>query len=385
MRICLVSSSFYPAVFYGGPISSTWDLSNKLSEKDVDMYISTTNANGKSVLAVETNRFIRQKDGLFVKYYHEQFINRFSLSFILGIWSDIRRSDVVYIQYLFHYTVIFALLYSILQRKKIVVCPRGSFSLFTLSNKLPFIKSLWLRFFIKPFCHSVIWQASSYMEEADIKRNFPEATVEIINDGVDFMSFQKSKRYNRSELLFRYTDVRYTDISSIFFSMGRLHSIKGFDILIDSFALFVKDNINAKLIIAGNDNGVEENLKKQIVDLALCDSVFLIGSVNFEDKNTLLNNCDYFVLASRFESFGIVVAEALSCGRPVILSNKTPWRDLEKNKCGILVNNDKRSFYNAFTQLIDREYDCREIKNYVRDNYDWSVIANKFLLLFNDK
>ena len=33
MRICLVSSSFYPATFYGGPISATWDLSRKLSEK----------------------------------------------------------------------------------------------------------------------------------------------------------------------------------------------------------------------------------------------------------------------------------------------------------------------------------------------------------------
>ena len=46
MRICLVSSSFYPATFYGGPISATWDLSKKLAENDVEMYVSTTNANG---------------------------------------------------------------------------------------------------------------------------------------------------------------------------------------------------------------------------------------------------------------------------------------------------------------------------------------------------
>ena len=38
MRVCLVSSSFYPAIFYGGPISSTWDLSRKLADKDIKMY-----------------------------------------------------------------------------------------------------------------------------------------------------------------------------------------------------------------------------------------------------------------------------------------------------------------------------------------------------------
>ena len=385
MRICLVSSSFYPAIFYGGPISATWDLSNKLAEKHIDMYISTTNANGKSRLDVETNKFIYQKERFFIKYYHEQFVNRFSLAFICGIWQDIKQSDIVYIQYVFHYTVLFALFYSILQSKKIVICPRGSFSIFTLSNKLRLIKSIWLRFFVRPFCNSVIWQASSYIEKDDIKRSFPEARVEIVNDGVDFMSFQQFEKYNREELLIKYTGINFPDISVVLFSMGRLHSIKGFDILIDSFSLFVKDNINAKLIIAGDDDGVEEKLKQQIIDLDLCNSVFMIGPIEFEDKKVLLNNCDYFSLASRFESFGIVIAEALSCGKPVVLSDRTPWSDLVKNKCGVLVENDKNSFYNAFVQLANKEYNSKEIKDYVEANYDWSIIANKFLLLFENK
>ena len=46
MRICLDSSSFYPATFYGGPISACWDLSKKLVEKGNEIYVSTTNANG---------------------------------------------------------------------------------------------------------------------------------------------------------------------------------------------------------------------------------------------------------------------------------------------------------------------------------------------------
>ena len=160
MRICLVSSSFYPATFYGGPISATWDLSQELAKKDVEMYISTTNANGNSRLKVNTNRFIKQKEKLFVKYYHEQFINRFSLAFIFGIWNDIRKADVVYIQYLFHYTVLFSLLFSRIQTKEIIICPRGSLGEWGLRYKKKYFKKAWLFLFVNPFIKSVIFQAS---------------------------------------------------------------------------------------------------------------------------------------------------------------------------------------------------------------------------------
>ena len=385
MRICLVSSSFYPATFYGGPISATWDLSKELAKKNVEMYISTTNANGNSRLKVNTNRFIKQKEKLFVKYYHEQIINRFSLAFIFGIWDDIRKADVVYIQYLFHYTVLFSLLFSRIQTKEIIICPRGSLGEWGLRYKKKYFKKAWLFLFVNPFIKSVIFQASSYIEKDDILINFSKAKVEIINDGVDFSSFQQFNKYNKNALLEKYTNTKCEAISNIFFCMGRLHVIKAFDVLIDAFSLFIKEDTNAKLIIAGGDDGVGDNLKQQIIDLKLQDSVFLIGAIDFEDKKTLLNNCDYFTLASEFESFGIVVAEALACGKAIVLSNKTPWKDLEKNKCGILVDNEKNSFSNAFSKVIKEKYDSKAIKNYIQSNYDWSIITDCFLANIKNK
>jgi len=379
MRVCLVSSSFYPATLYGGPISATWDLSKKLTEKGIEVYVSTTNANGSKKLDIESNKYLEKEVNIFVKYYNEQIINKLSLSFIFGIWSDIKKSDVVYIQYLFHYTVLFSLLFSVIQQKKIIMCPRGSFSEFTLSNKLTFVKSLWLSLFIKPFVNKIVWQASSYLEEFDIKKRFPATTVEIINDGVDFQSFQVYQEISKIELVNRHSNSTTTKVSNLFFSMGRLHKIKGFDILIDAFHLFLKKDNDAKLIIAGGDDGVGGQLNNQIKKLNIENSVFLIGDIGFNEKKMLLNNCDYFTLASEFESFGIVVAEALSCGLPVVVSNKTPWRDIEINNCGIFVQNEKESFYQAFQKVQNIKYHKEQIKKYVKENYDWEIIVEKFI------
>ena len=385
MRICLVSSSFYPATFYGGPISATWDLSKKLAENGHEIYVSTTNANGDKKLSVKCNHFLEKEHHVFVKYYNEQITNKFSFSFLFGIWSDIKKSDIVYIQYLFHYSVLFSLLFSVFQKKKIVVCPRGSFSVFTLSNKRPFIKLLWLNFLIKPIVDKIVWQASSYLEERDILNKFPNADVEIINDGIDYDSFQNSITVSRNELLNKFIGITFDDVSNIFFSMGRLHKIKGFDVLIDAFNLFLEKDTYSKLIIAGGDDGVGNHLKDQIKNLNLGSSVFLIGAINFEDKKLLLNNCDYFTLASEFESFGIVITEALSCGKPVVISNKTPWKDISINNCGILADNEKNSFNDAFSKIINEKYDSNLIKNYVKKNYDWVVIVDKFINLIKNK
>jgi len=379
MRICLVSSSFYPAMLYGGPISATWDLSKKLANNGIEVYVSTTNANGASKLDVIKNDFLEKQDNLFVKYYNEQIINKFSFSFIFGIWSDIKKSDVVYIQYLFHYTVFISVLFSFLLRKKIIVCPRGGLSEWGLSYKHKRIKKIWLNVFIRPFVKNVTWQACSYLEVEDIKKIFKSSEIAEINDGIDFDSFQDVEGLSKLELVNKFANQNFKKVSDVFFSMGRLHEIKGFEVIIDAFDLFVKDNPNAKLLIAGGDDGYETFLKKKIEKLSLLDSVFLIGTVNHKDKCKLLSNCSVFTLASKFESFGIVIAEALASGVPVIISNKTPWKDIEKNNCGIFTENNKNSFYNSFCSIKEKQFKSSEIKSFVKSNFDWQIIVKKFI------
>mgnify|MGYP000257564870 FL=1 len=385
MRVCLVSSSFYPAIFYGGPISSTWDLSKKLGEKNIEVYVSTTNADGnKRIKDIDTKEHIKQAENVFVRYYHEQLINIFSFSFLFGIFSDIKKSDVVYIQYLFHYTVLFSLLFSVFLGKKIILCPRGSFSSFTLSNKRSWLKRLWLFLFISPLKNKIIWQASSYLEKEDILFYFPKVDVKIIPDGIDVDSFSNSNKMDKKELLKKYTNKDFKNVSDVVFSMGRLHKIKRFDILINAFELYLDENKNAKLLIAGADDGVRNALENQIKELKLEDSVFMIGLVNFSQKKELLSNCSFFSLSSDFESFGIVVSEALACGVPVVVSDKTSWKNIERNNCGIFVKNQKEDFCTAFHQIKERNFTSENCKRYVKDNFDWEIITKKFLTILTN-
>ena len=163
--------------------------------------------------------------------------------------------------------------------------------------------------------------------------------------------------------------------------MGRLHQIKRFDVLIDAFYLFLKKHQHAKLVIAGSDDGVEKNLIKQIHDLNLSDSVFLLGPIDFKQKKQLYHHCDAFCLASEFESFGIVIAESFSCGTPVVVSNKTFWKEIEKNNCGIFTNNDKHSFYEAFINIIKNKYKKEVIYNYVESRYSIERVCKDFVEL----
>lgn len=382
MRICLVSPSFYPAKFYGGPIFSTWDLSRYLARKGYKIYVSTTNANGVNRLDdVPYNLYTNIYENIFVKYYNEQIIGYFSLSFLVGIFRDIKKADLIYIQYIFTYTSIIALFYSFLLRKKVVLHPRGSLSSWGMLYKRRWLKLFWINFLVRPFIRDVIWQSSSALESKDITSYFNSACIVKISDGVDFDSFQDSTKISYIDLMRKYTKHEFSFVSNVILSIGRLHKIKGFDLLIDSFSMYLAKNPDAKLLIAGSDDGFSKSLQNQIIDLDLTDSVFLIGFINHQEKVELLSNCSIFALSSYFESFGIVVVEALACGSPVLVSDKTSWKDLERNKCGILAVNHKDHLCNAMDLLIKRNYNPQDCKMYVRANFDWSYITDNFIKL----
>ncbi|UDF03952.1 glycosyltransferase [Asticcacaulis sp. AND118] len=98
-------------------------------------------------------------------------------------------------------------------------------------------------------------------------------------------------------------------------SLGRLHVNKGFDVLIRAASVLRDRGTDVSLVIAG-DGPEKEALNTLIADLRLEDRVALLGWI--EPPDGFLASLDLFVLSSRVEPFGLVVAEAMAAGAPIV-------------------------------------------------------------------
>lgn len=383
MKINLIIPSFYPATIFGGPIFSTLHTCKELAKlKDIRINVSTTNTNMHDKLDVETNKDIKFEDNFYVKYYDEIKVDKFSLQLYLNVWKDIKSSDIIHIQAIFNTPVPISLFYAKLFRKPIILSPRGSLGLWCLDNGSKF-KSLWLNKLLKPLVKNITWHATAQQEKDEILSVYPNAKVEIIPNGIEYDKFQISNNLSKSEYCKKFTNHDF-EPNKIIISMGRLQKKKGFDILIDSFNETLKLFPNSILLIAGSDEGEEENLKKQIKNLNLEKNIFLVGAILGQDKIDFLANADLFSLPSHNENFGNVYVESLATGTPIVASKMTPWSEVEKYNCGKWVENSIKETSNAMNEVLSYDRETMRINSKkLAHKYDWKNIAIEFKNLYS--
>lgn len=330
MKINLIIPSFYPATVYGGPIFSTLHTCESLSAlEDVDVYVSTTNTNRDSKLDVEANNWVKFNENFYVKYYDETKIDKFSFSLFLNVWKDIKASDIVHVQGVFSTPTPVALIFSLIFRKPVIMSPRGSFCEWCLAQGSRF-KKLWMTMVINPFGNHISWHATSEAEKEDILKLFPKSNVYVVPNGIELTSFSHVNTFEKNEYTAKYIGKELTP-SKIIVSMGRLHKVKGFDILIESFVEVLKTYSDAILLIAGKDVGEKEKLEKIVKEHELENTVFFVGEVSDQDKIDFLGNADLFVLTSHTENFGNVYVESLAAGTPIVASKNTPCSVVTKD------------------------------------------------------
>lgn len=123
-------------------------------------------------------------------------------------------------------------------------------------------------------------------------------------------------------------------------TLGRIHPKKGTDILIEAFAQTMACGRDFHLLIAGPDQiGWKATLERQARGLGIEDRISWLGMIKGKTKWGALAASEVFVLTSHQENFGIVVAEALACNLPVILSNKINiWREIEQCSAGLIAD-----------------------------------------------
>ena len=120
--------------------------------------------------------------------------------------------------------------------------------------------------------------------------------------------------------------------------LSRIHPKKGIDLLLKAFAENQHLKPELHLVIAGPDQtGWQKELEKLAADLGISDKVTWTGMLKDEMKWGAYYNADAFILPSHQENFGIVVAEALSCGIPTLISDKINiWREIKAASAGFV-------------------------------------------------
>jgi glycosyltransferase involved in cell wall biosynthesis len=383
MKINVIIPNFFPATIYGGPIFSSLNTSKELSKlKDIQINVSSTNANMHSKLDVEVNKKIKFEENFYVKYYDETKIDKISLPLLFNVWKDIKESDIVHIQYMFSTPTPIGLFYSWLLKKPTILSPRGALGEWCLAQGSGY-KNSWLKYFIKPFSKKTVWHATAQQEKDEILSIFPNAIVEIIPNGIEYDKFQNSNLLSKNEYIKKFTN-QEIEPNKIIVSMGRLQKKKGFDILINSFYETLKSFPNSILLIAGGDEGEKENLKNQIKDLNLESNIFLIGAIEGQDKIDFLANADLFCLPSHNENFGNVYVESLATGTPIVASKMTPWSEVEDYDCGKWVENTIEETSKAINEILKEDRNLMRINSKkLAEKYGWQYIANQFKNLFD--
>jgi len=124
----------------------------------------------------------------------------------------------------------------------------------------------------------------------------------------------------------------------LFLFLSRIHEKKGCDLLIQAFAQIAFGNPDLHLVMAGPDQtGWASKLKIQAVSLGIADRITWLGMLQGDEKWGAYYTAEVFCLPSHQENFGITVAEALACGKPVLISNKVNiWREIEADGAGII-------------------------------------------------
>jgi glycosyltransferase involved in cell wall biosynthesis len=154
------------------------------------------------------------------------------------------------------------------------------------------------------------------------------------------------------------------------------------EIFIEALALFQKEiKQTIVLTLIGGGDKLDE-LRQMCADRKL--KAELPGYKSKQEIASCLQSTDYFVHASTIETFGVVVAEALFCGTPVICSNVGALPELINDSNGVLCQNNIESWLKGIKKAISTSYNHYSIAEDIKTEFDLSNIGQEINSVYSE-
>lgn len=171
--------------------------------------------------------------------------------------------------------------------------------------------------------------------------------------------------------------------------VSRMHPKKGVMELVEAWGQVVSGGVGEwrswKVELVYTVNGdiereYEAKVKARVKELGLEDQFIFIGALNDDEKWKAYGRADLFVLPTYSENFGIVVAEALWAGVPVITTKGTPWQELDQRGCGWWIDIGVKPLVKALKDAMSQSDATRKKmgergRNLVGKKYTWNAVV----------
>lgn len=374
-KVILLTSYYLPGVKGGGPIQSIKNLIDNFSDK-FDFYIITSDRDLGDNKPYENIKIEEWVDSGNAKVYY---INKdkFSLRTYIDIINGINY-DMIYLNSFFSlkYSIIPIILrkFHKISNKPIILAPRGEFSNGALglkSNK----KKIYIRMSkILKLYDGVKWHATTDIEKGDIQKIFGNNTR--VNIAANLTANYKNLEYDKS------IKKKPGELKLVYVS--RIHPMKN---LLQTLKIINKIEGKVEFNIFGpiEDLRYWEQCEKVISDMPPNIYVKYNGLIQNEKLSSMYKGQHVFLLLTLGENFGHAIAEALIGGCPVVISDRTPWKNLAVYNVGwdvaleneelildvinYLVNLDNDEYQilsrNAFSFSKEKSNNIKELSTYI--------------------
>ena len=215
---------------------------------------------------------------------------------------------------------------------------------------------------------------SVFKNELSKAVNLPENTFGVVSNMVSDLFFKdiKEKKYTQGE-------------EFIFFTNSFLNARKNHILIFDSLKVIIDKGYNVKLIVGGGGEA-ESDLKEYVKNNSLQKNVYFTGILSRIEVKENIDHCHAFLLASTYETFGVVLIEALAGGKPIITTDSGGPKDIVKtDKIGILLKSfEVEEFVGAMESVIVNyeNYKQKEISKYAADIFSEDVIAHQLIDIY---
>jgi len=197
--------------------------------------------------------------------------------------------------------------------------------------------------------------------------------IKIIANGINVEDIEMKPSWKRNkEILF----------------LSRIHVKKGINFLLEAVAQLKEQMEGYVIRIAGEGDATYiEELKQLAARLGISQLIIFEGGVYGNRKWELFRQADLFILPTYSENFGIVVAEALASGTPVITTMGTPWSELESQHCGWWTEVGTEATVQALCNFLSLTEDELEVMGHngrklVEEKYSAHKVAKEFVDMY---